>query len=118
MQMQVTKKVLAIDFLNLVVSGNVHKAFQKHVSENFRHHNPYFEGGADALLKAMVEDATMNPNKSLEVKQVIEENDSVMVYSHVKQNQEDPGWAIIHIFRYEEDKIVELWDKVNPSQNN
>jgi predicted SnoaL-like aldol condensation-catalyzing enzyme len=31
-------------------------------------------------------------------------------WSHVRQNPDDPGAALVHIFRFEGDRIVELWD--------
>ena len=52
--------------------------------------------------------------RSLEVKQTIEEGDRVMVYSHIKQNPEDVGAAVVHIFRFQEGKIVEMWDVGQP----
>jgi len=34
----------------------------------------------------------------------------VAVFSHVKHRQEDAGFAVVHICRFELDKIVEMWD--------
>ena len=34
----------------------------------------------------------------------------VAVHSHVKQKQEDIEGAVVHMFRFENDLIVELWD--------
>lgn len=62
----------------------------------------------------MDENACENPNKALEVKQVIAENDLVGTHSHVKQRPEDLGAAVVHIFRFENGKIVELWDLEQP----
>jgi predicted SnoaL-like aldol condensation-catalyzing enzyme len=100
----------AVSFLQLVASGKVQEAYQNHVGPGFCHHNRYFRGDAESLMIAMEENAVMNPNKSLEVKRVIEENDIVAVYSHVKQKPEDLGGAVVHIFRFQNDQIVELWD--------
>lgn len=33
-----------------------------------------------------------------------------MLYSHVKQNKEELGKAIVHIFRFQNGQIVEMWD--------
>ena len=105
-----SKKEIAISFLQLVVEGKVREAFLQYIGPRFCHHNPYFEGDAESLLRAMEEDVSNNPNKLIEIKQTIEEEDSVVVFSHVKQNQDDLGWAIVHIFRFQDEKIVELWD--------
>ncbi len=61
-------------------------------------------------MNAMEEDAASNPQKILEVKQAIEDADTVAVHSHVRQNPDDLGWAIIHIFRFQDNQIVEMWD--------
>ena len=104
----------AISFLNLAASGKVREAYSKFVGAGFRHHNPFFEGSAEALMAGMEENALQNPNKVLEVKQAIAEGELVAVHSHVRQNPEDLGAAVVHIFRFENGRIVELWDLGQP----
>jgi predicted SnoaL-like aldol condensation-catalyzing enzyme len=109
-QQILSTKEKAVSFLQLVAAGNVHEAYQKYVGPNFRHHNPYFPGDADSLMLAMEQDASQNPEKILEVKLAISEGETVTVYSHVKQNADDLGWAIVHIFQFQDGKIAEMWD--------
>ncbi|WP_223587670.1 nuclear transport factor 2 family protein [Neobacillus bataviensis] len=108
----------AVSFLQLVASGDVREAYSKYIGPDFRHHNAFFRGDADSLMLAMEENAAKNPHKTLEVKRVIEEGDTVVVYSHVKQTQEDFGAAVVHIFRFRNDLIVELWDVGQPIPEN
>ncbi|MCK6208438.1 MULTISPECIES: nuclear transport factor 2 family protein [Bacillus] len=103
-------KEKAVLFLQLVAAGNVREAYDKYIGPDFRHHNPYFPGDAESLLIAMEESAAQNPHKTLEVKRAVEENDIVAVHSHVKQNEEDLGGAVVHIFRFHNSMIAELWD--------
>ncbi|MFS0862301.1 nuclear transport factor 2 family protein [Fredinandcohnia sp. 179-A 10B2 NHS] len=103
-------KERAVSFLQLVVSGEVRIAYERYVGSDFRHHNPFFPGDADSLMLAMEEDATQNPHKILEVKLAIQENDTVSVLSHLKLITDDPGVALVHIFRFQDNQIVELWD--------
>lgn len=116
-------KEKAVSFLQLVVSGQIREAFQKYIAPDFRHHNPFFRGDADSLMIAMEENHTMNPHKVFEVKQVIADGEMVVVHSHIKQNQEDLGAAVVHIFRFQHNLIVELWDigqpipKDSPNEN-
>lgn len=105
-----TKKDIAISFLRLVSSGKVSEAYEKFIHTGFRHHNPYFRGDRESLMLAMEEAQLKNPNKVLEIKRAIEEGDFVVVFSHVKQNPEDRGGAVVHIFRFEDNKVAELWD--------
>jgi predicted SnoaL-like aldol condensation-catalyzing enzyme len=62
----------------------------------------------------MEQNARQNPEKVLDVKRAIAEGDWVVVHSHVKQNPGDPGAAVVHIFRFENGRIVELWDVGQP----
>ncbi|WP_410489317.1 nuclear transport factor 2 family protein [Bacillus sp. DTU_2020_1000418_1_SI_GHA_SEK_038] len=118
MKANLSHKDKAVPFLQLVASGNVDEAYQKYIGPGFRHHNPYFRGDAKSLMLAMKENAALNPNKTLEVKHAIEEGEMVTVHSHVRQNPEDLGGAVVHIFRFQDDQIVELWDVGQPIPEN
>ncbi|MCA0754240.1 nuclear transport factor 2 family protein [Paenibacillus sp. N4] len=109
-----SNKEKAVAFLQLVASGEVREAYQRYIGPDFLHHNPFFRGDADSLMLAMEENAAKNPHKTLEIKRVMEEGDIVAVHSHVKQKQEDIGAAVVHIFRFNNDLIVELWDVGQP----
>ena len=100
----------AISFLKLASSGNVRDAYSRFVGEGFKHHNPYFEGSAEALEAGMQENADQNPEKSLEVKQVLAEGDLVAVFSEVHHRRGDRGAAVMHLLRFENGRIAELWD--------
>lgn len=104
------KKEIAQQLLLLSAKGKSREFFQKYASENFKHHNVYFKGNAESLIKAMEENAFSNPNIIVDIQRIIEEENLVAVHSHIKQNPEDSGAAVIHIFKFENDKIVELWD--------
>lgn len=112
--MNETKKEKAVSFLQLVASGEVREAYRKYIGPNFRHHNPFFRGDADSLMIAMEENAIESPHKILEVKRVIEDGENVAVHSHIKQSQADLGAAVVHLFRFENELIVELWDVGQP----
>ncbi|MFW9976328.1 MAG: ester cyclase [Candidatus Thorarchaeota archaeon] len=105
-----TNRESACSFLNTVVAGNVREAYDKFVSQDFIHHNAHFKGDRESLLLAMEEDATKNPNKKLEIKLTLVDRDFVTTYSHIQHKPEDIGIAAAHIFRFENSKIVELWD--------
>ena len=105
-----THKDAAIDFLNLACSNQVAEAYKRHVGPEFRHHNPWFKGDAGSLEKGMQENAQANPRKSLRVVRALQEGDSVAVFSEVHLQQGDRGYAVMHIFRFEGERIAELWD--------
>jgi predicted SnoaL-like aldol condensation-catalyzing enzyme len=109
-----TNRDRAVAFLKLASSGEVADAYSRYVSANFKHHNPFFEGTAEALAKGMEENARQFPMKSLDVKHVIAEGDFVAVHSRVRLQPEELGAAVVHIFRFEAGLIVELWDVGQP----
>ncbi|RFB16828.1 nuclear transport factor 2 family protein [Bacillus sp. HNG] len=111
-------KETAISFLNLIVSGKIREAYERYVHADFFHHNPFFRGDAESLMLAMEENKVQNPHKTSEVKLAIQEGDMVTVYSHIRQNPDDLGAAVVHIFRFKDDKVVELWDIGQPIPEN
>lgn len=111
-------KEKAVSFLTLVAAGKVREAYQTYIGPDFCHHNPFFHGNKDSLLQAMVEDAENNPDKILEIKIAIQEKEMVTVYSHMKQKPEDSGVALVHIFRFTNNQIAELWDLGQPIPEN
>ena len=110
MQTTMTHREAAVDFLKLVASGRARDAFDRYVAPNFRHHNPWFPGDGPSLMKAMDENAKQNPDKELTVHRVVEGGDEVATFSHVRHNRSEKGAAVVHFFRFEGDRIVELWD--------
>jgi len=109
-----SNKNAAVSFLKLAASGKVQEAYSKFVGDGFRHHNPFFEGSAESLQAGMQANALQNPGKVLDVKRVIAEGELVVVHSHVQQKPSERGAAVIHIFRFENDRIVEPWDLGQP----
>jgi len=103
-------KQIAREFLFQTSKGNSREIFNKYVGQNFKHHNIYFNGDAETLIVAMEENAKIMPDMVLEVKNILCDDNLVAVHSHVKIKPDDAGIALMHIFRFEADKIVELWD--------
>jgi predicted SnoaL-like aldol condensation-catalyzing enzyme len=109
-----SRREAAVAFLQLASSGKVKEAYRLYVGKNFRHHNPFFAGNADALMAAMEENVAQFPDKVIEVQRAIEDADLVAVHAHVMLKPGDPGVATVHIFRFEEERIAELWDVGQP----
>lgn len=107
-----TKKEIAISFLKLVGSGKVQEAFTKFIAPDFLHHNQYFQGSRRALEKAMEEAHHTSPNKSIEIKNSYIDGETVITHSLVIKK--DMEIAVVHIFRFSSDKIIEMWDLGQP----
>lgn len=109
-----TRKQAALDFLQLVVSGRIDEAYQKHVDLQGKHHNLYCNAGFPALKKAMIDNHVQFPSKQLIVKNVLGDGDLVAVHSHIVLRPGEPGLAAVHLFRFHSNKIVEMWESVQP----
>jgi predicted SnoaL-like aldol condensation-catalyzing enzyme len=103
-------KEQAVDFLQLVVAGRIDEAYENYVNMHGHHHNLYFSGEFSSLKKAMSENLVQIPNKRLMVKNVLGDGDLVAIHSHLITKVGEPGLVTVHIFRFEEGKIVEMWD--------
>jgi predicted SnoaL-like aldol condensation-catalyzing enzyme len=105
-----TMKETAIAFLRLTARGDVDEAFARHAAPGFRHHNPYFAGDADTLKAGMKENAARFPHMVFEVQRVLAEGPLVAVHSRAVLGEEGPELAVVHILRFEGDRIAEMWD--------
>jgi len=118
----VDKKEIAVSFLSLASSGRVGEAYEKYVHPDFRHHNPYFKGDRESLLKGMEKSAHQFP-QMFEPIRALEDGDLVAVHGKVQLNPDLPWIALIHIFRFEGDLIIEEWEaaqeapKESPNEN-
>ena len=101
---------IASEFLRMCARGEVREAYARFVSDDFVHHNAWFAGDRESLLLAMEQSAAAEPNKSFEVRQVIDGGDRIAVLSHLKRASVDVEYAVVHIARIEGGRIVELWD--------
>ncbi len=116
-------KERAVEFLKLVVAGKIDEAYQKFVDMNGKHHNIFFPAGFPALKAAMQENHAQFSSKQLHVKNVLGDGDLVAVHSHLVLKPGELEMIVVHLIRFQNDKIVEFWDcgqaipKDNPNQD-
>ena len=104
------KKQAAVSFLKMAAAGQARQAFERFGAPRLVHHNPYFPADAGSLAAGMDENARQFPDKQLTVLRAIAEGDLVAVHSVVHHTAGDRGFGLVHIFRFEGDKVAELWD--------
>jgi predicted SnoaL-like aldol condensation-catalyzing enzyme len=109
-----TIKEIGKDFLTLCAAGNSREAFKLYAHKNFKHHNAFFKGDADSLMIAMEESSKENPNIVFNIKHTIMDGDLVAYHSYIKQTQSDVGLAVVHILKFLDNKIIEMWDMHQP----
>jgi predicted SnoaL-like aldol condensation-catalyzing enzyme len=118
-----TNKERAISFLRLASSGLVREAYEQYIHPDFRHHNPYFPGDRASLLAGMEENAATFPQKEFEALRALEDEDLVAVHGRIRLTPSSPWIALIHIFRFESNQIIEEWEasqevpKDSPNKN-
>lgn len=103
------RKSIAESFLQLASSGKVGEAYEKYIHSDFIHHNAYFKGDRESLLRAMEENAQQFPDKTYQTLRMLEDRELVAVHGKVMLSP-NSQWSVIHIFRFKDDKIIELWE--------
>jgi predicted SnoaL-like aldol condensation-catalyzing enzyme len=106
----VDRKEAAVHFLKLVVAGQIDEAYEEYVDLQGQHHNPFFPSGFEALRKAMAENHIEFPRKQIRAKHVLRDGNFVAVHSHLVMVPGGKEVATVHLFRFQGDRIVEMWD--------
>ena len=109
-----TLKQVATNFLRLASSGNVDEAYKSYVAQDFKHHNPYYKGDRESLMKGMEENSKSSPNKEFTMFRALQDGDLVAVHSRVVQQSSPLPISVVHLFRFKGKKIAELWDNIMP----
>jgi len=99
---------IAADFLKLVSAGLSQEAFHKYVHPDFVHHLVYIEDGRQSYLEATLDNVDEFPDKSYETLHAFGEGDMAAVHSKVVLAPKT--YAVIHIFKFKEGKIIESWE--------
>src|SRR5262245_66184411 len=109
------QKDSAKTFLHMAGTGKVQEAYDRFVAPSFVHHNQSFKGDRQSLLTAMEDASKTSPNRSIDIRRIYEDGDTVITQSLVtRQDPSAPEIAVVHIFRFENDRVAELWDVGQP----
>jgi predicted SnoaL-like aldol condensation-catalyzing enzyme len=103
-------KQAAVEFLKLVVARQADEAYEKYVDMHGKHHNPYFAAEFSALKQGMIEAHTKFPDTQIHIKNVLGDGDLVAVHSNVVMSPGEKGVAVVHLFRFRDSRIIEMWD--------
>jgi predicted SnoaL-like aldol condensation-catalyzing enzyme len=102
------KKEIATSFLKDSSAGKVQEAFDKYIHPAFKHHLLFFKGDRESFKKAIEENYNQFPQKTFKTMHVLEDGGLVAIHGKVKLASKVYG--VIHIFRFEDDKIIESWE--------
>jgi predicted SnoaL-like aldol condensation-catalyzing enzyme len=100
----------AIHFLELIIAGKIDEAYELYIEVDGKHHNMYTPAGFGSLQEGMQAAEEQTPNKQFKIRNVFGDNELIAVHSHLIMKPSEPGMATVHMFRFENGKIVEMWD--------
>ncbi len=110
------RKNIVMEYFKLVGSGRF-KDGLRFFSVDCKTHNPFIAGSIAVLTDAMVaankEGASKYPEAEFTVKQVLADGNFVAAHTQLLSDKSKPsegGLRQVHLFRFEDNKIVEYWD--------
>jgi predicted SnoaL-like aldol condensation-catalyzing enzyme len=107
-------KQTVLAFYEAGLNNKDFEAVSKLVGDRYTQHNPLIADGREGL-KAFVATLTGSfPALHADVKRLFAEGDYVIAHVHGVRVPGQPGSAIVDIFRFDEGKIVEHWDVMQP----
>ena len=109
---QMSPREVAERFIEVFYRQNrLVEAFEQWVHPDYVQHDPNSPTGREGTIGVLAEHRARNPRMSHDVKRVIHGDDgTVVVHYHFRREPEDPGLAVIDIFRIVDGYLVEHWD--------
>ena len=105
----------ALAFTDMVFNQKrVREAFAAYVGPTYVQHNPQVPDGRDGAIAGLGGLLGQNPQFRCVVRRSVAEGDLVVLHVEAYPNPQHRGLAIIDIFRFENGKIVEHWDVIQP----
>lgn len=93
------------------------EAVDRFLPERYIQHSLLAPPGLPALKDFLVRVRVESPDATQEIKRALVDGDHVAVHVHVKRWPDDPGLAVVDIFRVEDNEIVEHWDVIQEIPN-
>jgi predicted SnoaL-like aldol condensation-catalyzing enzyme len=78
--------------------------------ENYIQHTPRIADGRDAVLDYFANRFETYPEYAMEIKRTSADGDLVWIQLHAKRTPDNPGAAVINIFRMKNGKFIEHWN--------
>lgn len=90
------------------------EAARLYIGDRYIQHNPNVPNGAAAFYGYFEGFFREHPQSHVVIHHVLADGDLVALHLNSKQTPDDPGRAIVDIFRVEDGKIVEHFDVIQP----
>ena len=108
---------LVVEFYDKIFNQrlDVNAVSLQYLAEDYIQHNPNLVSGRQAFIDLFSKILPLTPNRISEIHRVITDGDLVTLHVHAyTPGDNDPGVAIVDIFRVANGKIVEHWDVIQP----
>ncbi|SEL79290.1 Predicted SnoaL-like aldol condensation-catalyzing enzyme [Pseudoxanthomonas sp. GM95] len=108
-------KQRALDFYEAFFNQHDLSAATRYIAPGYIQHNPRVADGRDAFVAAFTKVFAATPHRHSTIYQTIAEGDLVALHVHTVTGAQDPGMAIVDLFRFDAaGMIVEHWDVMQP----
>lgn len=87
-------------------------AVDDHLPPHYIQHSLLAEPGLGPLKEFLAMVRKESPDAKQTIHRAFADDDHVIVHVHVERWPDDPGLAVVDIFRCENDEIVEHWDVI------
>jgi predicted SnoaL-like aldol condensation-catalyzing enzyme len=112
-QLEANKKTV-VAFEDAALNQKDFDAASKYLGPRYTQHNPNVIDGPEGLKGYIAFLKDKFPNNHSEIKQIFADGDLVIVHDHAVREPGTRGFAIVNIYKLENDKIVEHWDVIQP----
>ena len=107
-------KETVVKFYNAALNDKQPDEALKYVGPYYKQHNPTAEDGREGFHKFIDWVRSDHPESHSDIKQIFADGDYVLLNVHMVRHPGERGLAIGEIFRLENGKIVEHWDRIQP----
>jgi predicted SnoaL-like aldol condensation-catalyzing enzyme len=101
---------LVLQMFEQVLNPMDSSAVDRFIAPGYIQHNQMAAPGRDGLKRFLDMIREQTPEAVHAIKRAFVDGDHVTVHYHVRRWPNDPGWAVIDIFRLEDGLIAEHWD--------
>jgi len=105
-------KAIVLDVLDALLNEGDTSVIADHFSDPYLQHNPTLDNGTEALAAFVL--SLQGTGLSSTPFRAVAQDDLVAVHSRFRFGEDDPGFAAIDIFRFEDERIIEHWDVIQP----
>ena len=107
-------KLNAIAFYKTMFDGDLEKAIELHVGDEYRQHNPVVADGKAGIIEYFTRMKKEYPIKEVRFVRAIAQGDLVALHTHqICGEPDNKEYITMDFFRFDENnKIVEHWDSI------